>query len=168
MRIKSRQRGFSLIEALISTVVFSIGLIGLGLLHTKGIQFSRNAYVRTQATVLARELADRMRANTTAAETGLYVYSASSASPVVTEPVDCSTDGCLPADLATYDLADWWNKIQSELPTASVNVIQGGPGGYQITLFWDDTGTTMGAPSCPSDNITGSSGWQCYRLSYVP
>lgn len=164
-----RSRGFSLIEALVATVVFSVGLIGLGMLQTKGLQFSRNAYIRTQATVLARELADRMRANTEATDSGLYAFSASTLSPpVATEPSDCGSEDCGPADLAGYDLSDWWSKIQSELPSASVTVVQTGPGGYQITLFWDDTGTPTGTPSCPSDNVSGSSGWQCYRLQYVP
>lgn len=164
-----RCRGFSLLEALIATVVFSVGLLGLGLLHAKGLQFSRNAYVRTQATVLARELADRMRANPAATEDGFYVYSASALAPVVTdEPTDCGMSACTPTDVAGYDLSQWWNKVQSELPTATAAVVQNGPIGYRITLLWDDIGNTQGTPSCPVDQISGSSGWQCYRIRYVP
>jgi len=165
----SRCRGFSLLEALVATVIFSVGLVGLGMLHTKGLQFSRNAYVRTQATVLARELADRMRANPAATEDGLYVYSASALAPIVSdEPVDCGAGNCSPADVAGYDLAAWWGKVQSELPVATANVAQNGPIGYRITLLWDDTGNSQGTPSCPVDQVSGSSGWQCYRIRYVP
>lgn len=165
----SRCRGFSLIEALVATVIFSIGLVGLGLLQTKGLQFSRNAYVRTQATVLTRELADRMRANPAATEDGLYVYSASALAPIVTdETADCVASACSPADMAGYDLSAWWEKVRSELPTATASVVQNGPGGYRITVLWDDTGTSQGTPSCPVDQVSGSSGWQCYRIRYVP
>lgn len=58
-----RQQGVGLIEILISLFVISIGLLGL-----VGLQFTvstsnQDAYVKSQATVIAESLADRIRIN---------------------------------------------------------------------------------------------------------
>ncbi|MGI9304444.1 MAG: type IV pilus modification protein PilV, partial [Gammaproteobacteria bacterium] len=56
-------RGFTLLEVLIATVVLSIGLIGLAALMIQGQKFNRSALNRSQATFIAYDMADRMRAN---------------------------------------------------------------------------------------------------------
>ncbi|MEO5377770.1 MAG: type IV pilus modification protein PilV [Magnetococcus sp. DMHC-6] len=58
-----RQSGFTLIEVLISLVVMSTGLLAVGLMQAKGIVSAGDAFQRTQATWLAYEMLDRMRAN---------------------------------------------------------------------------------------------------------
>jgi|TARA_B110000240_G_C13428330_1_gene422572 type IV pilus assembly protein PilV len=55
--------GFTLIEVLITLIVFSIGLLGLANLQGQSINSSYNAHLRTQATSLASSMIDRMRAN---------------------------------------------------------------------------------------------------------
>ncbi|RVU84039.1 type IV pilus modification protein PilV [Leucothrix sargassi] len=66
------QSGFSLIEVLISLIVLSIGLLGLGGLHLTSLQSSNNAHFRTAASIAATELADRMRLNPSAVSAALY------------------------------------------------------------------------------------------------
>jgi type IV pilus assembly protein PilV len=60
MRQKT-QRGFTLIEMLIAIVIFSIGMIGIALLQVRGMSYTKDAGSRSQATILGRALADRMR-----------------------------------------------------------------------------------------------------------
>ncbi len=55
--------GFTLLEILVAVLVLSIGLLGIAGLQVTGLRFNHSAYARTQATLLAYELADRMRAN---------------------------------------------------------------------------------------------------------
>lgn len=65
-RMKSdhqRQRGTSLLEVLISIVVLSLGLLGYAGLQSVTLKNNHNAYLRTQATSLAYNALDRMRAN---------------------------------------------------------------------------------------------------------
>lgn len=57
-----RQGGFSMIEMLVAIVIFSIGMIGVALMQLRGMSYTKDAGSRTQATVLARAMADRMRA----------------------------------------------------------------------------------------------------------
>lgn len=64
--------GFSLIEVLVALVVLSVGLLGLAALQTNAVEFNRDAYLRSQATILAYDIADRMRANREAATDGEY------------------------------------------------------------------------------------------------
>lgn len=55
--------GFSLIEVLIAVVVLSFGLLGMGLLQTMSMRSGQTANHRTQATNLAYEIIDMIRAN---------------------------------------------------------------------------------------------------------
>ncbi|HEX3897364.1 MAG TPA: type IV pilus modification protein PilV, partial [Rudaea sp.] len=57
--------GFTLLELLVTLVVLSIGLLGLGLMQTTGLGLTKTAYARTQAMMLASDIADRVRANET-------------------------------------------------------------------------------------------------------
>lgn len=55
--------GFSLIEVLIALVVLALGLLGFALLQTLNLRYTQSANYRTQATNLAYDLLDQMRAN---------------------------------------------------------------------------------------------------------
>ena len=56
-----RERGFSLMEVLIAMLVLAIGLLGLASLQAQSLKFNHESYVRSQATILAYEIMDRMR-----------------------------------------------------------------------------------------------------------
>ena len=63
MRFRLRrkpQKGVALIEALVSTVVFSFGLLGLIGLEARAINFSVNAEDRNRAALLANDIASTM------------------------------------------------------------------------------------------------------------
>jgi len=60
-----RNRGFSLLEVLITIVVLAFGLLGLALLQTMNLRFTQSAHHRTVATNLSYEVLDLVRANQT-------------------------------------------------------------------------------------------------------
>ncbi len=62
-QIRSAQRGFSLLEVLIALVVLGVGLLGFAMLQTMNLRYTQSANYRTQATNLAYDLLDQMRAN---------------------------------------------------------------------------------------------------------
>ena len=70
--INRRQHGFSLIEVLIAVLVLAIGLLGMAQMQANGMRSTHGAYLRTQATLLAGDVLESMRANLTAARTGNY------------------------------------------------------------------------------------------------
>lgn len=56
-------RGFTLLEVLVALIILSVGLLGLANLQILGLRSSQGAFQRSQATILAEEMAERMQAN---------------------------------------------------------------------------------------------------------
>lgn len=66
------QQGVSLIEVLVAVVVLAVGLLGLAGLQATSIKSNDSANLRSQASLLAYDVADRMRAMRTAAFEGRF------------------------------------------------------------------------------------------------
>jgi type IV pilus modification protein PilV len=76
---KNCQQGFSLIEVLVTTVVFATGLLAIAGLQLSGIKNAHNALMETQARYIATSLLNKIRDN----PDGLSTY--------VTAAISCST-----------------------------------------------------------------------------
>jgi len=117
--IAFQHRGFSLIEVLVALLVLSIGLLGLAALQTTSLQYNTGSYFRTQATFLAYDIIDRMRANIAAVvdndNNGYDQPTTTNVSP----PVNCDTTSCTSAELALYDVKKWYDRIVIALPDAA-------------------------------------------------
>ncbi|MCG8370459.1 MAG: type IV pilus modification protein PilV, partial [Proteobacteria bacterium] len=57
------QSGVSLIEVLVSTVILAVGLVGVAGMQAMAMKNNQGAQMRSQASALAYDLADRMRGN---------------------------------------------------------------------------------------------------------
>lgn len=126
MQVLSRQRGVSLIEVLMAVLIFSIGLIGMAALMVMATRSNQTAYLRTQVTFLAHNMADRMRANPIGVWDGDY-----NATFPSTVTQDCAGATCTPAQLAAYDQQMWNSQLTTFLPPgfkASVTCSNGGAG----------------------------------------
>ena len=58
-----RQKGATLIEVMVTALVLAVGLLGLSALQVFAVQSSQQAYHRSQATVIAYEIGDWVRAH---------------------------------------------------------------------------------------------------------
>lgn len=67
LRGGKKQRGIAMIEVLVAFFVLAIGLMGLIGMQMKALRFNQGAYQRSQATVAAYDIMDRMRQNRKAA-----------------------------------------------------------------------------------------------------
>lgn len=67
-----RSRGFSLLEVLITTLVLSLGLLGLAALQIAGVRDTQSAYLKSQVVNRSHQIVDLMRANRDAARAGVY------------------------------------------------------------------------------------------------
>lgn len=130
------QRGFTLIEVLVTVIILAIGLLGLAGLQLGGLRYSFSAYQRSQATIMANDIVDRMRANRTVAEAGGYDIDLGD------EPdeEDCTgiAENCTSATLADADLYEWKQSLANTLPAGDGSIDNDG-GTFTITIQWDDT-----------------------------
>jgi len=122
-------------EVLISMIVLSIGLLGLAGLQMNGLKSNNSSYQRTQASLLANEMIDRIRAN----RAGLLLgyYDDFSGSP----PSDpgCISSGCTVQQLSIYDAYLWANELADRLPLGVGTVAGGGADSlFTVTVRWDD------------------------------
>ncbi len=121
-------RGFSLLEVLIALFILSIGLLGIAVLQTMGIRFNSQSLQRTQATYLAYDIIDRMRANRVEQLAGTYSNvdtspSAPGSSKNYPSPAtNCIGNPCTTAQLAAFDLDQWEDNVE-RLLTGGVGLI---------------------------------------------
>ena len=133
-----RQSGFSLFEVLISMAVTSIGLFGLAGIQAVGLQNNNSAYQRSQATVLAYDVADRMRANTGAINNYLTSSMTLTYAKTLGAQAGCiGTSGCSATQMAQNDLYEWNESLTTALPGATGLITLAGDI-YTISVTWDD------------------------------
>lgn len=142
----ARQRGITMIEALVALIVISVGMLGIAGLYLASLQAGRSANLRVQAVNLAAEMADRIRANRNAKNA--YTLAAGTLPSAVT----CSgTTDCTPASLAQSDQNIWVLAIRGALPgVPSSNgaiAFTDNPGAtpdrYDITITWREAGSDV-------------------------
>jgi type IV pilus assembly protein PilV len=83
----SRSAGFTLLEVLVAILVLAIGLLGMARLQMTGMKSNHSAYLRSQASLLAYDITERMRANRNAALGGNYDNCGHGAEPYY---IDCA------------------------------------------------------------------------------
>lgn len=112
--------GFSLIEVLVALLVLSVGLLGLAALQTTSMKYNTESYYRSQATYLAYDIIDRMRANPIGVNNGNYdVPNSTAAATAQATTASCGSSSCVTSDLAKYDLGQWYIRVASLLPGAT-------------------------------------------------
>lgn len=120
----SRSAGFSLVEVMVSIVILAFALLGTAGLTASSLKNTNTSYYRSQATVLADDILDRMRANATLARGGQYDVSAG--------PVFTAASGTL----ALYDCTEWTDQVAAALP-AGVGLASVVNGVATIVIQWD-------------------------------
>jgi type IV pilus assembly protein PilV len=133
-----------LIEVLVTMLLISLALLGTSGLQSYAMKLNQGGQFRTQAVMLASDLAERMEANKSGAVAGNYVYACPI--PAVATSTACGPAGaaCGPAALATYDLLQWQNQVSTTLPQSTCSVVQsttGNPSTYTISISWVDRQT---------------------------
>ncbi len=148
-----KQDGFTLLEVLIALLILSIGLLGLASLQTNGLRSNQMASMRTTATQLANDIADRMRANPTGVDAQNYVIATSDADPVIPVGETCEGTTCTASQMATYDLAQWRGAVRA-LPggtSAIARTVTGTVVTHTITVYWDEYRKGISGTNCGPD-----------------
>ncbi len=133
-RLPTKQAGFTLIEVLVSSLILSIGLLGVAGLQALSLKNNQSAYMRSQATAFAYDLADRMRSNVAGANAGFYAPANAAARATCT-----TTTGCSSQQMAQNDVSEWLGALATNLPMGS---------GFVCIDSTPNDGTGVGNPAC--------------------
>jgi len=175
-----KNKGFSFVEIMVCVVILSTGLLGLMGLQARGLKNNVSANQRTQATLLANTMIDRMRANVVESAKGatsLYVTTTVSDSTTVDANCIPTTTGipatsCNSPKMAVSDLVQWNRELtQQYCNSATTIVCNGAPLGritytapvFTITISWDDNRNNV------VDNLDpANSANPCYAGTSLP
>jgi len=115
-----------MLELLIAVLIVSVGLLGIASMQAIGLRNNHSAYMRSQATVLAYDIVDRMRANYAAAVAAQYDIAMGDDAPT------CS--GAVPA----CDLNSWLTRLRNVLPNGDGSVTVSNTGATTVIVQWTD------------------------------
>jgi len=148
---RSKNAGFSLIEVLVTIVILIIGLLGLAGLQGRALTSQMEAYQRSQALILLKDMADRVNANRKNAAS--YVTAG------VGTGATCPAAG---ATLASQDMNEWCEALLGAAETQ---------GGAKV-------GAMIGARGCIDETVSPASGvagiyriaiaWQGLNSTAIP
>lgn len=135
------QRGMTLIEVLVTLLLVSVGLLGVAALQLASLKNNQEAYVRSQASVLAGDILDRIRANANAFRDGEYT-------------VDYNEEGAT-GSRAGDDITAWQAAIDATLPGGEENAagkIERDGNIVTITIRWSERTTQQFSKGADDDD----------------
>ena len=124
-----------MIEVLIALVVLAIGLLGLALLQTVNLRYTKSAQLRTQAVNLAGELLDTIRTN----RSELAQYAMTEAT---FGAMPANNSGCQPSTALTAanNGTRWKCELREALgPDAYAEVDVSGAPDISVRVVWDES-----------------------------
>lgn len=118
----SAEKGFSLIEVMISLVIIALGVLGVGLIMLLSANNNDTARIQSLAALEATSMATAIQANEAywlngAGATGSFTETAVTASSTA-----CINSTCDAQSMATYDLTNWGYSISNSIPDGMGNV----------------------------------------------
>lgn len=131
------QSGFTMIEVLVTIAILVIGLLGLAAMQTLATLAELEAYQRSQALVLVRDMADRMSGN----KANIVSY--------VAADVGTATAPCAGLVGAALDLCEWGNQLNGSSEKAEAGarnvgamigargcIVRVDPQTFLVTVAW--------------------------------
>ena len=134
-----QQAGTSLIEILVTILIVSFGLLGVAGVVGNGLKNNHSSYGRTQASILAADIIDRMRANRVAAEVAGSPYTLA----------NCAAAPATPVTVAETDVKQWCDTLAAVFPsgTGTGSITVGATPTFKVTVVvqWDDSRAAGGS-----------------------
>jgi type IV pilus assembly protein PilV len=149
---RAPQRGTTLIEALITVLVIALAGLAYAALQVRGASHNASASWRSQATLMAAELTDRLRGNPVGVAAGSYnnlTTPGTASACTVAAP-------CTPTQMATTDFARWRTSLGNLLPggsgvvcldsspndgSSTAPACDGSGAQLAVKVFWSERGT---------------------------
>jgi type IV pilus assembly protein PilV len=172
---RKSQAGATLIEALVSILLLSIGLLGIAGLQVNALTFQKSSWATNRISEITTDIAERMRANPDGVATGSYSYTASYAagkSATITRNNCATVGGCSAPQIATDDLSIWLAKSQTTLPQGAVMLEGDANNGFVVTVMYQDKDAANSGFGTAATCTAATSGvdWRncCPAIAAVP
>ena len=131
-RRRQGQHGATMIELLVSLLIFAFGMLGLVGLQNKALGFGQFSLYRSQAAALSDDIMDRMRADRTNAKAGTWNTDFGNAASTYSG-----------VTVAQQDLFEWKSQVESLLPTGQADVkFDAAKGLVTVKIKWNERSTT--------------------------
>ncbi len=138
---KQQQAGMTLIEVLVAALILGLGLLGAASAQINALKYTDSARMSTQASFIAYDMLDRMRANAT----GDYRFSG----------VDVATSTSSVAGIVGQDLSDFKRNIRAFGGESARGVISVSDRQVSINIYWDDSRAEKKDAAFQSFTLTG-------------
>jgi type IV pilus assembly protein PilV len=140
----NKQTGFTLLEVMVAMLVLSIGLLGLAGLMASSMRNNQSAHHTTQATWLAYDAIDRLRANRATARAGGYIAANALGTPAAC-PAAAPT-----GTVVAQDIDGWKNMIACALPEGDgAIVVDVATSQVTVTIQWNDSRGSVDTAALP-------------------
>lgn len=126
-RSEQKQRGASLIEALVALLVLALGVLGLAGIQTQTLLESRTTNARAVAIRMVEDLNERMQSNrairlaSPQPNPHPYVFGWGTPPAITT---NCLTATCTGTQTAAFDVLQWKDTLSAALPGGDAQVFQ--------------------------------------------
>lgn len=115
MKIQMKQRGFTLVEILVTIVIFAFGMLGVAGLQLVSLSGMDTAQFRSIATLKASDMAERIRANSSGNYAGATASKSNCRASYYNSTV-ATPAGCIADTLAADEISDWQTELSYRLP----------------------------------------------------
>lgn len=154
-----------MVEVLIAVVILAVGLLGVAGLQGLSLRNTYSATLRTQATAVAQDMAERIRSNREFALANAESYRIAATDTAVSGGADCTSSLCSGAELADFDRNQWLQDLAT-LPTGKgVVSIDGASRIATITVLWDNDRSGATGTDCSSNRQQDLT---CFVLTVQP
>lgn len=163
----ARQGGATLVEVLVSLLIISLGLLGIGGLAASTFSYNKAAQLRMTGTALVTDYADRARLNIFGFDLAQYNLAYedevnAAAVDLTLLNIDQANDETAARAVAAFDRNDFMNTVANRLPQGRAVVVTAAANGrtMDIWLVWQEPQATSGEElalfqagqrNCPDD-----------------
>lgn len=145
--MKQSQRGIGLMEVLVALFILAIAVLGFVALQMRAVTASVEAGNNVHATNIARDLAERIRANQREGFRAFQQAAGTSSGKFASRVTKCSTDVCTPAEFASYDFGIVNQRAEEADMRVALRQCQGNGNLRRLCVYvaWGNTNPTNGA-----------------------
>ncbi|RJG03972.1 type IV pilus modification protein PilV [Noviherbaspirillum sedimenti] len=165
IKVKGMEKGFSMIEVLVTLVILLVGLLGLAGMMMKSQRAETESYQRAQALLLLQDMVGRINANRKVAS--CYATSdGASGTPYLgtgvnttATPPTCTSGTTEQQATAIQDMKDWNDMLKGSAELSGINKVGAMIGArgcvsfdaaanvYRISVAWQGLGDSVAPPS---------------------